>query len=441
MFTHRGYLGWITDLVSQPRPHARWPSIEIDQPLLDDHRASNALMQQIGVNETALWGLFVASEWPVEIERTLDAGRTQQVQSLLEHAHAHGLRVLSGLGVYSWGFEAIIRAHPHLSRGDGRTLCPSVPESWDWQRRVIEYMFSVPIDGVSMQSSDQGRCPCDECAQWGDVEYHARLNDKVAGYVKANWPDRLVGINNWGMNFEDPADMPHILMMTQHADYLIDTHDSVRRRDPAYRRRVIDALPCAFGSVGVPNVEPPLHWERDRWFLPTLRRTAEHIQELYAEGGRALENYMHLLANPGDDVSIRLAVAVERDPTGAWQPKLDAVLDAIYAPRGDTARQHVRELFVRAEDAYFDNVYRLDHAGLVRMEPLESDHAGPPLYLTDYMHADGLARYTAELRELGRLADSVAGNLGNAERIATVRRCIARALDDCATASGMLARA
>ena len=363
----------------------------------------------------------------------------QQVRTLLEQAHAHGIKVLSGLGVYSWGFEAIIRAHPHLSRGNGRTLCPSVLESWAWQRRVIDYMFSFPIDGVSMQSSDQGRCPCAECAQWGDLEYHARLNDQVAAYIKANWPGRVVGINNWGMNFADPADMPHVLAMTRHADYLIDTHDSVRRRDLAYRRTLIAALPCAFGTVGVPHVEPPQHWARDRWFLPTLKRTAIHLQELYADGGRAVENFMRLVANPGDEIAIRLATAVELDPTADWQPKLEAVLDDSYAPRGDTARQQLAELFLRAEDAYFANVYRLDDAGLIRLEPLESSQAGPPVYLTQHMDTDGLARYTGELRELHALAASLAGDVGNTARIATVARCIVRALDDCAAARPLLA--
>src|SRR3954447_19721286 len=232
MFVHRGYLGWITDSISMPRPHDAWPSIGIDQALLDDYARTFAFMRDTGINEMSVWGLFVAREWPVEVEQAVDAERRQQVQIILDEAHRNGIKVLSGFGVYSWGFEAIIRANPHLTRGNPRALCASLDESWEWQRRVVDYVFGFPIDGLSMQSADQGRCPCPDCAQWGDVEYHARINDRVAGYVKEQWPERLVAINNWGMNFEDPADLPHLLTMTRHADYLIDTHDSVRRRDP-----------------------------------------------------------------------------------------------------------------------------------------------------------------------------------------------------------------
>jgi hypothetical protein len=33
----------------------------------------------------------------------------------------------------------------------------------------------------------------------------------------------------------------------------------------------------------------PQHWNRDRWFLPTPKRTAKHLQALAADGGRACE--------------------------------------------------------------------------------------------------------------------------------------------------------
>jgi hypothetical protein len=433
MFVHRGYLGWITDLISVPRPYDAWPSIAIDQALLDDYAATFAMMRQIGLNEMSVWGLFVAREWPLDVAASINGERTQQVRWLLDEAHRQGVRVLSGLGVYSWGFEAIIRANPHLSRGNPRALCASLAESWEWQRRVIDYVLSFELDGISVQSADQGRCPCADCAQWGDVEYHARLNNRVAAYVKERWPERLVGVNNWGMDFADPADLPHLQTMTANADYLIDTHDSVRRRDPSLRRTLAAALRCAFGTVGVPNVEPPAHWERDRWFLPTLRRTAEQLQALYADGGRAVENYMHTVANPGDEASLRLAAAVERAPAAPWQPLLDEALDACFAPRRDSARTRLAELFLRAEDAYFDNAHGYAPTDVVRLEPLVSDHAGPPIYLSEHMQADGLARYERELHELARLAASLTNDVGRPERVATVRRCIARTLDDIAS--------
>ena len=103
--------------------------------------------------------------------------------------------------------------------------------------------------------------------------------------------------------------------MARHADYLIDPHSSAARRDPAYRRRLIAALaPCAYGTVGGPFVEPPQHWEHTRWFLPCLERAARHVKHLHAEGGRAMEVFFHILANPGDEVTVRHTAALLRDP-------------------------------------------------------------------------------------------------------------------------------
>lgn len=435
MFQTRGYMGWLTDMISTPRTHDAWPSIGIDQSLIDDYADKYRMMQDIGITTLGVWGFFVGREWPVEVEQAIDQQRSRQIRTLFELAHQHGIKILSGLGVYSWGFEAIIHANPHLSRGNARTLCPSIPESWDWQRRVIDYVLSFDLDGVTMQSADQGRCPCEQCAQWSNNEYHARLNDQVASYIKQNYPDRVVGINNWGMTFEDPADLAHIVAMTQHADYLIDAHDSSRRRDPSYRRQLIAALPCAFGTIGGPNVEPPQHWERDRWFLPTLRRTVANLQGLYADGGRAVENYMRLSNNPSDDVSIRLALAVEQAPTSDWQPMLLAILDQLYMPRSVEARDGLAELFLDAEDAYFEHTHDLRPSAVISLEPLVSDRPGQPIYLTNYMTSDGLASYRMRLERLRAQARSLEDAVGDQERLRYVGHCITRALEDVAFAT------
>ena len=84
---------------------------------------------------------------------------------------------------------------------------------------------------------------------------------------------------------------------------------------PAFRKQLIAAIvPCAFGNTGTPNVGPPQHYARDRWFLPTARRAARNIRQLYQLGGRAIENYAHLLINPSDEASLRLMAALEQNP-------------------------------------------------------------------------------------------------------------------------------
>ncbi len=191
MYTYRGYLGWITDLATAPHPDGTWPVTEIDQGLLADFEASFTMQQAIGLDLSSIWGLAVGRAWPLDIEHSVDDQCAEQVRRLLASAHAHGVRVLAGTGVYSWGVEEIIRAHPDLSNGNPRAMCASNPEAWPWMRRVLDFVGDVlAVDGFSFQSADQGRCPCAECARWGDVEYHALLNARVSAYVKERWPTK-----------------------------------------------------------------------------------------------------------------------------------------------------------------------------------------------------------------------------------------------------------
>src|SRR4029453_2276072 len=105
------------------------------------------------------------------------------------------------------------------------------------------------------------------------------------------------------MRFEDQESIPHLVVLGRHIDYLIDVRDSSRARDPGLRKRLITALPCAFGTLGGPQVEPPQHWPPDRWFLPTIRAEGRDLEDLYADGGRACEWFYHILANPGCELS------------------------------------------------------------------------------------------------------------------------------------------
>ena len=164
IFRHRGYLGWITDLASEPDTHAQWPSMRLDERLLNDYRQSFDLIAKLGFNEISIWGLYVSSAWPVDIKSCVTPERGRLVQILIDEAHRRGIKVLSGLGVYSWGFEEIIKAEPELARISPLAMCASEPEAWDWMAKVIDFVFSrFPIDGVSMQSADQGRCECPKC--------------------------------------------------------------------------------------------------------------------------------------------------------------------------------------------------------------------------------------------------------------------------------------
>ncbi len=105
------------------------------------------------------------------------------------------------------------------------------------------------------------------------------------------------------MKFEDPASREFLLQMGEKLDYLIDVADSTRVAGNDAQRDLIRQLECDFGTLGGPQVEPPQHWARDRWFLPTVRTQGEHLKELAGNGGKAIEYFFHIRVNPGDEVS------------------------------------------------------------------------------------------------------------------------------------------
>ena len=398
-FRYRGYLGWITDLATFADTYAEWPSMRLDKPLLKDYRDTFALMKQLGFEDLCIWGLYVSRAWPTDVASAVPPERGKLVDKLIGDARAKGIRVVSGLGVYSWGFDEILNANPHLRKTDNKNaMCGSEPESWEWMRKVIDYVFTrFPIDGVSMQSADQGRCTCDKCNRYTETEYHVMLNIRCAKYIHARWPGKVVAVSGWGMRFEDPASLPHLIELSKNIDYLIDVRDSSRRIDPAYRASLIASLQCAFGTLGGPQVEPPQHWARDRWFLPTVRGAGNHLTSLYSDGGRACEWFFHILANPGSEISTWVAGKALDDPATPWRKHLDASIERIYRVTKPSLRDGLSEAFLAAEDAYMR--YQPAHfCGTISMEPLVSSVPGPPVYIAKHMTPAQRAEYSANLK-------------------------------------------
>jgi hypothetical protein len=205
-FRYRGYLGWITDLATFADTYAEWPSMRMDKPLLKDYRETFRLMKKLGFKDLCVWGLYVSRAWPVDINSAVTPERARQVERLIGDAQANGIRTVSGLGVYSWGFEEILRANPHLRKTANKSaMCGSEEESWEWMRQVIDFVFTrFPIDGVSMQSADQGRCNCEKCSRYTETEYHAMLNIRCAKYIHTRWPGK------WSAGGECDSKMPRI---------------------------------------------------------------------------------------------------------------------------------------------------------------------------------------------------------------------------------------
>lgn len=429
-FRHRGYLGWITDLATSPDPEAEWPSMRLDRALLADYERTFDILRAVGFNEISVWGLYVSRAWPLDIKSCVSRERGAMVEKLIEAAHRRGIRVYSGLGVYSWGFEEIIRAHPKLSRGNPHAMCASEPEAWTWMRRVVDFVFErFAIDGVSMQSADQGRCSCHECRRYSDAEYHVLLNTRVSQYVRSRWSAKTIAVNSWGMHFDDPDPLPALEKMSREIDYLIDVHDTSRRRDAAYRKKLIESLACDFGTIGGPQVEPPQHWSRDRWFLPTAKRVGLHLEELFADGGRACEFFFHILTNPSDEITMRLAGKVLSHPEAGWQRHLQECVEEVFETQRTNVRDELVSLLIASEDAYLKHLPAL-RSGTISLEPLVSSRPGPPVYLTKSLNEAQRKEYAGDLKAIQARFEKLLPAVPKQEKVQFILRCLANVQAD-----------
>lgn len=140
---------------------------------------------------------------------------------------------------------------------------------------------------------------------------------------------------------------------------------------------------------------------------------------------------MHVLANPGDEATIRLMAMVEQNPTADWRPMYRSVLRTMFRPRNVRALDSLMTLFLRAEDAYFLNTKTTYRPGdLIRIEPLIGDRPGPLIYLTNALDDGGRQRYFAGMRTLLASAERLRGQVDNEAKLGVVIRCIRRVLTE-----------
>ncbi len=433
-YIHRGYLGWIRDLASEPRPTDTWPSIVIDDQLLADYVTAAKTLTKDGLNEFQVWGLAAANSYSVDVEQTADATRVAQIKQLIDSLHQQGLKVIAGTGIYEWGFQAIVQAPQNsdiaCTSTTGYPIAqPFASKSWDYQRRIIDYLFSFGIDGITLQPGDMGRCQCGpDCNGLSDAQYFGKIINQSASYVRQKYPNAILGVGGYGLDLSNSSFNDVAAMLKQ-----LDYYDDVGNQTVGFRRQLIQAIaPTQLGSIAAPGVSPPLHWDRKRWFLPTFQHQLEQLQSLTADGGRASENFMRILANPSDEVSMRLIAQYERNPGSDWHSKLDAILTEIYQPANSSTLASLRQIFIDAENAYFNNA-SVDLNNDLVMEPLVSSSVGPPVYLRDKMSSSQRAAYKTALLDLQSRLNNLKGQVGNADRLQMILDCIGEVLNDLAS--------
>ena len=438
-FQHRYLLGWVNDNSSRARAGQRWPMVEIDETTVADYETFFQVARDCGYNGITLWGLFATHAWAVPLEKSVTSERKRQVERILAAAGRTGIKVLYGLGVYSWGFEEIIRYDPTTARNEGRmawgtfqpdngvAMCYQSPSARQWMRAIVDLCVrEAGTQGFGFQSGDLGRCYCQECRRLSDTEYHTRVIGETAAYVRDRHPGQILGLSAWGVDLGGGA--ASLTEIGRHLDFLTDVTDQSARRGGHYRRALAAALPCALGSLGGAVVVPPQRWARDRWFLPHPAMAARSIRSLHADGGRAFEFFMGPLANPQFNLMIRFVGLLLTDPTQTCEQALAHVLEDLCAPDDPRTRAALVQWVLAAETAYFSRAGDVS-SGEFDFEPLKGETAGAAIYLTR-LPAQALADYAADLRRLAGELPALEARCHRPAELGLIRRCLANVLAD-----------
>lgn len=397
VFAYRVADGWLRDLAAAPAPDRPWPCIEWDDALVADQLRFLDVQVELGLDHNVVWGLFVDRAWPVDLSRVVDDSRAARILNFVTAAHARGVKVLAGVGIYSWGSENIIRRVPGVAAaGQKQVMCPAKAAAWDWQRRVLDMLFEPRwgLDGISMQSADQGRCECPKCRRLPATEYHANLLVRAAEYVRAARPEWVIGHAAWGMRLDSPDDQAQVERISQAVNYIVEVHETPSAR----RKALVRGLASPFGSVGGVFVEPPQHWDRQRWFLPCGLGSAKALRKLWQDGGRACEYFYRPFANPGEEVSWRTGARILNAPHTSAERALREAVETVYGATGRVG-DALAAWFTRAEAAYFSRTDFQVGQGPLSLEPLVSDHAGAAVYL-QRMSPMARLEYARDLRTL-----------------------------------------
>ena len=429
---HRGYLGWIRDLASVPSsPTTHWPDVSVDQTLVNDYAKAGVQLKQYGATEVEIWGLGGAGGIPgspgynVDVETTSPPARTVLVKQIIATLHARGLKVVAGMGGMSWGVDQIAAANPSIqctgTQYAADVINPLVDLSWTYQYRIIDYLMSFGVDGITVQSGDLGICNEGNPGNLDPVQYHAPIVDRIATYIKTKYPGAIVGSANYGIAFSNPADQSYVQQMAAHLDYLVDVNYTALQAGPGYRAKLAAAIaPTELASEADPNPAAPLHFDRLSWFLPMWQHDIANLQALYADGGRSAENYMRMQANPSDEVTTALFLLYEKDPSSSASANLDTVLKSLYKPVDAAALAQLRDLFTTGETAYFSNA----NSENATIEAYYDYNNRAPIYLRDNMTVAGRAAYRAALVTLLAEAQAVQPHVGNSTRVGDIITCL-----------------
>ena len=354
---------WINDMRNEVAPLENWPYGALDDETVDSIRRALDAQSAAGYTAIDLAGLLSIYAWPVDIVSIADKDRRRRVNQIIKAAHEQKMKVICfPSGVLSWGFDEIIKHDPAVQTDNRHVMNPLREESWQWQRKVLDYMIDTyDIDGVHLESADQGRCKTKECLEkWpNDVAYHSYVTARTAQYLRGKKPSLTLlatvqGFSTWGRDFMD-EEKNLLVDLSHHVDCLFDQGHAQTYIPQSRRRELIGKLHCGYGTSGGLWIYPPQRWDRTRWFLPYTMRTGTHIRQLYEDGGQGVMFYQGPVRNPSTEVNIAFGGRIMTNPRADLQGVLQDTLEKLYKPKNRAALGRLTAIYRRAEDGYFEN--------------------------------------------------------------------------------------
>lgn len=438
---------WINDMRNESAPLENWPYGTLDDETVNSIERALDVQREAGYNSIDLAGLLSIYAWPPGISSIATPERRKRVERIVNAAHARNMRVICfPSGVLSWGFDEIIRNDPAVRSDNRHVMNPLREESWRWQEKVLDYVLdNFGIDGIHLESADQGRCRTPEClAKWpNDVVYHSYVTSRTAEYLRRKRNDltllaTIQGFSAWGRDFTPEEDQA-LVDLSRRVDCLFDQgHNGTYVRE-SRRRDFISRLHCGYGTSGGLWVYPPQRWDRTRWFLPYVSRTGAHIRQLYRDGGQGVMYYQGPVANPGVEVNIAFGGRIMTDPNRESGSVLDEVIARLYQPRNSAAQRRLASIFRTAEDGYFENwdAQRIMEArkrpmpGELHLVTLFGASPNQADYLMEpYLDTRGRLAYKKALVSILKQLPALRDQCDCGGRLAAIRRCVEAALVD-----------
>lgn len=463
---------WINDYNNIPRITGRnWPDTTINDQTIKDYNNICDVLSRYGYNFFDNFGFLAGHQWPLDITSVLKNNRKKLVAQMIDAAHERGIKVIYGLGVYSWGFDEIIKNDPEIQGTNPSAMCGSKLKSQKWQEKIIDFIISnFNVDGFHLEASDQGRCRCPQCSKENNIQYYSRLNSITAKYIRKNWPDKVLIVNDCGYlplgDYVYKEEFNFIDELSENIDVFIDNgnHGLIIREED--QKEFISRLKCVFGTAGSFWVFPAQRWNKLKWFLPYVNKNGNYIKKLFNNGGRACNLYLGPTINPGVELNIIFQGLLLSNVKRKIDDILKEVISELYKPKDDTACNDLIEIFSKAESAYFKNwtpEYRpFDKANLEEyvggnidfspewpgwstespersipgeliLEPLasKSRFPGPPAYLLDVnMTSKGRLNYKKELRNILINLSKFKNEFDDSGRIERIKICIENVIKD-----------